>query len=428
MNTKPYPVPGNEAERNQALLSYRILDTQPEVAFNELGEIAAQICGCAVSYVSFIHEDRFWFKAKYGLPTEFTGCPREIAFCSVTVCGADLVLVEDLAQDAHYKDFYYVLNEPFMRFYCAMPLITPEGYALGTICVMDFEPRVLTIGQQEALKRLAQQVVSILEHRRRMIELDEIVRDLDRAHQDLAAEKAQGDALLHRILPLPIAEELRANGTVMPRFHPAAAILFADIKGFTAMAERMEPRMLVGMLETCFAALDTVAERYGLEKIKTIGDAYLAVAGVPRADRQHAVHACLAALGMLEAMARLRAERERLRLPFFELRIGVHTGAVIAGTIGEKRFTYDIWGDAVNTAARVESHGEAGRVNISEPVHFHVQRYFVCTPRGALEVKNKSQSIGMVFLDRLQPEFSEDAQGYRPNARMLALLAGSGVA
>lgn len=425
MDTKPYPVPANEAERNQALLSYRILDTQPELAFNELGEIAAQICGCAVSYVSFIHEDRFWFKAKYGLPTEFTGCPREIAFCSVTVCGSELVLVEDLTQDPYYKDFHYVLNEPFMRFYCAMPLITPEGYALGTICVMDFEPRKLTTGQQEALKRLAQQVVSVLEHRRRMIELDEIVRDLDRAHQDLAAEKALGDALLHRILPLPIAEELRANGTVLPRFHPAASILFADIQGFTAMAERMEPRMLVGMLEQYFTAFDAVAGQHGVEKIKTIGDAYLAVAGVPRADRQHAVHACLAALDMLQAVARLRAERERLRLPFFELRIGVHTGAVIAGTIGEKRFTYDVWGDAVNTAARVESSGEAGRVNISEQVHFHVQRYFVCTPRGALEVKNKSQSIGMYFLDRLQPEFAEDEQGYRPNVRMRDLLAGA---
>lgn len=425
MNTKPYPAPANEAERNQAVLSYRILDTQPELAFDQLGEIAAQICGCAVSYVSFIHEDRFWFKTKYGLPTEFTGCPREIAFCSVTVCGSDLVLVEDLTQDAYYKDFYYVLHEPFMRFYCAMPLITPEGYALGTICVMDFEPRVLTIGQQETLKRLAQQVVSLLEHRRRMIELDEIVRELDLARQELAAEKAQGDALLNRILPLPIADELRSNGTVMPRFHPSATILFADIQGFTAMAERLEPRMLVGMLERYFAAFDIEAERHGLEKIKTIGDAYLAVAGVPRAAHHHAVQACLAALCMQAAVTRLRAERERLRLPFFALRIGLHTGAVIAGTIGEKRFTYDIWGDAVNTAARVESSGEAGRINISEQVYFHVQRYFVCTSRGALEVKNKSQSVGMYFLERIQPEYSEDAQGYRPNARMLALLAGT---
>jgi GAF domain-containing protein len=191
-----YPVPDNEAERNEALRSYRIMDTPPEIAFTEIGELAAQICGCPVSYVAFIEEDRFWMKAKYGLPDDFEGCPREIAFCSITVCGSELVLSRDLVADERYRDFYFVVNEPHFRFYCAMPLITPEGFALGTICVMDFEPRDISIEQQEALRRLAHQLVALLEHRRRMIELDAAMRELDDAHAALSREKAQTEELL----------------------------------------------------------------------------------------------------------------------------------------------------------------------------------------------------------------------------------------
>lgn len=372
--------------------------------------------------MSFIHEDRFWFKSKYGLPDDFTGCPREIAFCSVTVCGSELVLAPDLASDDRYKDFHFVVNDPRFRFYGAMPLVTPEGYALGTICVMDFVPRQIDMAQQESLKRLAQQVVSLLEHRRRMIELDEAMAQLEVAHKALAREKAQTDQLLDRMLPVSIANELRGNGTVLPRFHPAATIVFADIKGFTALAETCEPRMLLGMLDRYFAAFDEAVGRHGVEKIKTIGDAYLAVAGVPTPDRRHVVHACLAALDMLACVQRIRSERERLRLPYFELRIGIHTGAVIAGTIGQQRFTYDVWGDAVNVAARIEAHGEPGRINVSEQVYYYLQPYVVASPRGALEVKNKSQPVTMYFIDRLLPEYSADVQGWVANERLLALI------
>ena len=160
-----YPTPENEHQRNDALRSYRIMGTRPEAEFNEIGELAARICDCPVAYVSFIEDDRFWFKSKYGLPDDFEGCPREIAFCSVTVCGSDLVLSPDLTQDERYKDFHFVVNEPHFRFYCAMPLVTPDGYAIGTICAMDFQPRELGFAQQEAMRRLAQQAMAQLDER-----------------------------------------------------------------------------------------------------------------------------------------------------------------------------------------------------------------------------------------------------------------------
>ena len=400
--------------------SYRIMDTPPEIAFTEIGELAAQICGCPVSYVSFIEEDRFWFKAKYGLPEDFEGCPREIAFCSVTVCGSELVLSRDLVEDARYRDFYFVLNEPHFRFYCAMPLITPEGYALGTICVMDFEPRDPTGEQQEALRRLAHQLVALLEHRRRMIELDETMRELDQAHAALAKEKMQSDELLNRILPKRIADELKAHGKVEPRFHPSATIVFADVKGFTGFTERAEPALLINMLDRYFAGFDEAVARHGVEKLKTIGDAYLAVAGIPESDRLHVLHSCLAALEMLDVAAKLRGEREKLRLPFFELRIGVHTGSLIAGVVGRQRFTFDIWGDAVNIASLMESHSEAGRINVSEQVYHHAKPYFELTGRGALEVKSKAP-LQMYFLERLKPEYAADAAGRQAGDRLLAI-------
>jgi adenylate cyclase len=419
---KPYPVPANEEQRNEALRSYKIMDSPPEIAFSEIGELAAQICECPVSYVSFIEEDRFWFKSKYGLPDDFKGCPREIAFCSITVCGSEIVLAPDLATDERYRDFYFVVNDPHFRFYCAMPLITPEGYAIGTICVMDFKPRELTIEKQETLRRLAQQLVSVLEHRRRMIELDETMRELDKTHVALAREKAQADELLNRILPVRIADELRATGKVQPRFHPSATIIFADVKGFTSFTERAEPALLIGMLDRYFAAFDEAVARHKVEKLKTIGDAYVAIAGVPEMDRLHVLHACLAALEMLDAAARIRAERERLRLPFFELRIGVHTGALIAGVVGRQRFTYDIWGDAVNVAALMESNGEAGRINVSEQVYHYVKAYFEFTGRGTVDVKNKA-ALGMYFLDRLKPDYAADAAGRCASDRLFALVS-----
>ncbi|MEX1035729.1 MAG: adenylate/guanylate cyclase domain-containing protein [Sneathiella sp.] len=411
-----YPTPENEAERNEALRAYRVMDTPPEPAFEEISQLAAQICDCPVSYVSFIEDDRFWFKSKYGLPEEFTGCPREIAFCSVTVCGSELVLVPNLETDEYYRDFPFVVGDPFLRFYCAMPLVTPDGFAIGTICVMDFKPRELTFECQEAIRRLAHQTMAQLEYRRRIIELDETMRELDTAHSALSAEKARADNLLSTMLPEPIARELMENDKVAPRFFNDATILFADVVGFTRFAEKADPAMLIGMLNSYFAAFDDVMAEFGLEKIKTIGDAYMAVAGVPTPDRLHTQKTCLAALAMQAVAERMKAERQKLRLPFFDFRIGIHSGPVIAGLVGRKRFTYDIWGDAVNVASRLESRSEAGRINVSERVFHQTSPFFDFTRRGSIEIKNKA-AINMYFLDRLQETYSEDAHGRIANRK-----------
>ena len=409
-----YPVAENEEERIEALRTYQIMDSAPEIVFDEAGELAAQITECAISYVGFIEDDRFFFKAKYGLPPDFVSCPREMSFCQHTVCGTEMVYVPDLTKDERYKDAHFVVNEPNLKFYCGMPLINPEGYAIGTLCVMDFDPRELAFEQLEAMRRLSRQLVGQLELRRTLIELDQARRELELGRQSIAAEKSRAEGLLTEILPRSTADEFSATGKVAPRYYPAATILFTDFRNFTGLTEKTEPAMLIGLLDQYFTAFDEIVTRHGLEKIKTIGDAYMAVSGVPEPSRLHALNACMAAVEMQNVAARLKLQRDKARLSSLELRIGIHSGPVIAGVVGRHKFTYDIWGDAVNIAARMEANSEPNRTNISETTYHNIKTVFDVTPRGSIEVKNK-EPLPMYFLDRFKTDFSKDEEGHRPN-------------
>jgi adenylate cyclase len=175
----------------------------------------------------------------------------------------------------------------------------------------------------------------------------------------------------------------------------------------------MEPVALIGLLDQYFSAFDEIVTRHGLEKLKTIGDAYMAVAGVPIASRRHHIDTCLAALEIQAVMARMKAQREKMRLPALELRIGIHTGPVMSGVVGRRKFTFDIWGDAVNTAALMEANGAPGRINVSETVVGKVKTLFELEPRGAVETKH-NRKLEMFFLNRLKPEYSRDADGRYP--------------
>ena len=409
-----YPIPANETERIAALREFDILDTPPDPAYDEIGELAAQVCRCPIGYISFIDEQRVWLKARYGLPPDFTGCPREIGFCSTTICGAELVTVPDLRDDPRFNVNPFVTADPHLKFYCSMPLVTEEGYALGTLCVMDFEPRQLEFDQTEAIRRLSRQVLSQLELRRRLIEYHQTIKELNRSRSELAAEQARTEELLLSILPASIADELKKNGRVQPRYFRAATILFTDFKGFTLLAEKTEPAALIGLLDQYFTAFDEIVARHGLEKLKTVGDAYMAVAGVPTPTRRHAIDACVAALEIQASVAKTKALREKMRLPALDVRIGVHTGPVMSGVVGKNKFTFDIWGDAVNTAALMEANGAPGRINVSETVAGHVKTLFELEPRGPVVAKH-DHAHEMFFLDRLKPEFSRDAEGHAPN-------------
>ena len=219
-----------------------------------------------------------------------------------------------------------------------------------------------------------------------------------RATAAITREKARSDELLRNILPAEVAAELMETGKTTARQHDLVTVLFADVVGFTQHAEKLTAQELVAALDTYFAAFDALTSRFGLEKIKTIGDAYMLAGGLGQGTTADPASVVRAALAMLATVEALRAARAPQGLPCFALRIGLHTGPVVAGVVGVKKFAYDIWGDTVNTAARMESSGAPGHVNVSEATYDLVATRFVCVARGQQAAKNKGE-LAMYFVE-----------------------------
>lgn len=221
-------------------------------------------------------------------------------------------------------------------------------------------------------------------------------QEIEKQHEELKKEKKKSDDLLLNILPEEIAEELKERGSSEAKFFDHVTVLFTDFVDFTHAGEKMTPRELVSELDTCFKAFDDIISGYNIEKIKTIGDAYLAVCGLPAADPEHAVKVVKAALSIRDFMTNRKKE---LGPKTFDIRIGIHSGSVVAGIVGVKKFAYDIWGDTVNTAARMEQSSETGKINISQVTYELIKDRFECSYRGEIEAKNKG-ALSMYFVEK----------------------------
>lgn len=405
--------PLSDPERLAALATYEVMDTAPEFEYDALTEIAAEICGYPVALISLMEEHRQWFKSNYGVP-DYTEIPTEISCCSTTICANEILYVPDLTKDARFQEQPYVTGEPYVRAYCGMPLINPEGFALGTLCIMDFEAHELTPAKREAIRHLARQAMSLLELRRQLISRNTLLEQVNIAKQDAEDAREKSDSLLQSIFPASIAEELKTAGGVLPRYYELATILFADFKDSTILTEGMEPARLIEQLNSYFATLDEIAAVNRVVTLRTVGDGCLCAAGLPDTNRTHALDMCLAALQMQKAIAKSNRQREKLRLKPWQLRIGINTGSVVAGVVGTKRYTYDVWGTTVNTTARLEQACEPGRICISASTLHYIRDRFETEPRGSIEVKNLG-ALDMYFLNRIKPKFASDADGALPN-------------
>ena len=256
------------------------------------------------------------------------------------------------------------------------------------------------IQQLEANKEFQEKFTAELEQqvKERTAEVVEEKAEVERQSFVIQKEKQKSDELLLNILPAEVAEELKEKGHTTAKAFENASILFSDIKGFTHVAEKLTAKELVKEIDTYFSAFDRIMLKFGLEKIKTIGDAYIAAGGLPEGNLANASTVVEAAIAMQIVMKQFGEERAALGDPYFELRIGIHTGPVVAGVVGIKKFQYDIWGDTVNMAARMEQSGVPGKINISQYTYDLIKHDFNCVHRGKVEAKNKG-SVDMYFVE-----------------------------
>ncbi|MFT6727514.1 MAG: class 3 adenylate cyclase/ligand-binding sensor domain-containing protein [Flavobacteriales bacterium] len=285
------------------------------------------------------------------------------------------------------RNSYGILSEPdTFNFQIMLPFWKTKGFIIGLIILVAF---VVVSAFRLRLKRLEKE----------NIHLENTV--LKRT-EELRYEKKKSDDLLLNILPASTADELKEKGAAEARNYDEATVLFSDFKGFTQLTEEIEAKRLVESLHQFFESFDQASAKYEIEKIKTIGDSYMCASGIPTPMADHAKNMVLFGLEMLEITEKINQTRQREGLAAWPIRIGIHSGPLIAGVVGQKKFAYDIWGDTVNTASRMESSGAAGKLNISKACYEMVKNDFIFEARGQVAAKNKGM-LDMYFVSGIKP-------------------------
>lgn len=350
-----------------------IADAQTRLAVPMLVILAILAYGYARSYTRFfmrMHQLLF-LAGLLGMAAAVTG------IASLAPRGsADSVLAIALV---HTLNAYSILR---LRF----PIACCAGWGTAAI-YLGYLGHSGALAEAELMRHAGFLVVANLFGMIAAYQLDHSARREHVVMRMLEEERGRSERLLLNILPASIAERLKASGDAIAEHCDGVTVLFADIAGFTPLSANKTPRALVELLNRIFSEFDALADAYGLEKIKTIGDAYMAVAGLPEAWPDHAARAARMALAMLDATSRVAAETGEP----LSLRIGLHSGPVVAGVIGRRKFTYDLWGDTVNTASRMESHGVPGAIHCSGATALLLQGAFPLFARGAVDIKGKGE-------------------------------------
>jgi predicted ATPase/class 3 adenylate cyclase/predicted Ser/Thr protein kinase len=289
-------------------------------------------------------------------------------------------------------------NDEFIKHHQCKSILCIPLVNMGKIQAIIYLANDLTYGaftekRVGLLKLLTGQMAVSIEN---AVFYSELEQKVEERTNELMIEKKKSDDLLLNILPEEIANELKQTGNTRPRSYEVATVMFTDFENFTSKSERLSPEKLVSIIDTCFKKFDEIVSKYNIEKIKTIGDAYLCVSGLPDKKNHSAVNVVKAAIEIIEFIYSFREGAGKNN--YFDIRIGIHTGPLVAGVVGDKKFAFDIWGDTVNTASRMEQNSEANKINISQSTYDLVKDYFNCSFRGKRAAKNKGM-IEMYFVE-----------------------------
>ena len=352
--------------------------------------------------------------------------PRQGIVGHVAATG-EVINIADAYQDARFDRTNDEVSGYRTRSILCMPLRGHTGEIIGAIEVLNKRDEGAYLPEDEELLAAFAALAGVcLENAHAYDQLEQERLSLEvKVHertQDLEDAKKKSDELLLNILPEETANEIKSTGTYAPRRYEQVTVVFTDFEGFTNIAGHLEANDLIGELDKCFFYFDETVARNKLEKIKTLGDGYMCAGGLPAANHTHPVDAVLAAIEIQAFMNQMREIKRELGEEFWELRVGIHTGPVVAGIAGKHKFAYDIWGDTVNLAARMEAGGTTGRVNISGVTQGLVDRFFVTEYRGKFPVKYKGE-IDMYYVNGIRPELSQNGEGRVPNDRFQALYA-----
>ena len=356
----------NEDQRIEEVKRLGILDLNlsSESRYNSMTQVATYLTDCSQSQINILGSDVQQCKASFGFAPEqiemMEEMPREISICQFGLAkpGQPLI-IENVLEDDRTMNWKNMPIDPGFRFYASLPLMSSRGFSIGTLCVFDSSPKNLDHQQIDGLRLLSDQIVHMLERE-------------SGSTDSSSTEK----------------EDVEEPSQMRGQYYSVTSILFADFVGFTNLVENSDPGELLETLNTFFSGFDRIISKHNVLKVKTVGDCYMCVSGIPSQQKTHAREVCAAAVDILKFVEGTNIQYEALGKPRWDLRIGVHSGPVIAGTAGN---IFDIWGDAVNIASRMESSGESGKIHISEKTKDYLEGYANLSHRGEIELKNKGK-------------------------------------